>query len=52
MNTPQSDTVRTALAEIRERCRELLDEPEATSELELEDTDDPNRGSGPYHRLR
>jgi hypothetical protein len=52
MNTPQSDTVRTALSELRERCRELLDEPEATSGLELEDTDDPDRGSDPCNRLR
>ena len=52
MNTPKSDTVRAALSEIRERCRELLDEQEATSELELEDTDDPDRGSDPYNRLR
>ena len=51
MNTPKSDTVRMKLSEIRERCRELLEEQEATSEPDLEDTEDPDMGSDPYNRL-
>ena len=52
MNTPKSDTVRMKLPEVRERCRELLEEQETPPELELEDTDNPDKGNDPYNRLR
>lgn len=52
MNTPKSDTVRMKLSEIRERCRELLDEQEASLELEPECTENPDRGNDPYNRLK
>jgi hypothetical protein len=52
MNTHKSETLRMKLSEIRERCRELLEEQEAAPELELEDTDDPDREHDPYNRLR
>jgi hypothetical protein len=40
------------LSEIRERCRELLEEQEAMTELELEDTDKPDQGNDPYNRSK
>jgi hypothetical protein len=49
MNTPKSETVKMRLAEIRERCRELLEDPEAPPELRLEEADESDEGSDPYN---
>jgi hypothetical protein len=51
MNTPKSETVRLKLSELRERCRELLQEPETPAELSLLDTDEPGKGCDPYNRI-
>jgi len=52
MNTPKSETVKMRLSEIRERCRELLEDPEAPPELRLEEADDSAEGSEPYNRSK
>jgi len=52
MNTPKSETVRLKLSDIRERCKELLDDPDAPPELRLEDADEAEKGSDPYNRGR
>jgi hypothetical protein len=49
MNTPKSETVKMRLSEIRERCRELLEAPEAPPELRLQETDESATGSDPYN---
>jgi hypothetical protein len=50
MNTPKSETVKMRLSEIRERCRELLEDPEDPPELRLEEADEADEGSDPYNR--
>ncbi|MEX2125781.1 MAG: hypothetical protein WD795_17970 [Woeseia sp.] len=52
MNTPKSETVRMSLSEIRERCRDLMQEAEPTPELKLADADNPEQGCDPYNRSK
>jgi hypothetical protein len=47
MNIPKSQTVRMRISDIRNRCRELLEDPEFPPSLRLEDADEQEKGSGP-----
>lgn len=47
MNIPKSQTVRMRISDIRDRCRELLEDPELPPSLRLEDADEQEKGSGP-----
>lgn len=52
MDTPLSQShVSLKLEEIQKRCSELLDEPDALSELTLEETTPEPEASDPYNRL-
>ena len=53
MDTPLSQSsVSLKLEEIQRRCNELMDEPDALSDLTLEEPSTDPRSNDPYNRQR
>lgn len=53
MDTPISQSsVTLKLAEIQKRCSELMDDPDALTELTLEDADSTPDRNDPYNHQR
>ena len=53
MDSPLSESnVSLKLSAIQKRCSELMEEPEALTELRLEDADSSNDTGDPYNHLK